>query len=1256
MRILAIRGRNLASLAGDFAVELAMPPLAQAGLFAITGPTGAGKSTLLDALCLALYDEMPRLSGAPKVAVVPGADADERLNADDVRGILRRGCAEAFAEVDFLGHDRRRYRARWELRRARGKADGRAQNQTLVLTDLDTQQRLGGTKTETLAEIRTRLGLSFEQFRRSALLAQGDFASFLRARAQERAELLERITGTQLYGELSIAAHRRARDEEDALRELEQSLAALEPLDESARAALLAGHAQQAEALAVLEARQLALRRLADWQTRAGTLAAERAEAGQALQQARAAVDAAGPRRQVWQWIRAAQPLRPLVEAVERTHTAAAAASLRLAGACQALADADAGLLQARAGAQVAGERYAAADGARVQAAPQLARAHALDARLADAALHRDTAVRLATGAAQAVESARQTLAGLQQQIGRSEAAQAEAGGWLAAHAGLEALAGQWPRWDAAFRQRLDRLREHEDARRLQAQATNEQTMAAAALADAVQRHGQAQAARLQAEAEAGRLAAALAAIDENGLAVRRRALAVRREALQPLPALVERAGVLAAQAQGLAARIEDWRAREQPLGRALDAAEAALPALRARAEEAELAARRAALAAAADVGHLRAQLEDGEPCPVCGSGEHPWARALPALDQLCGETRRHADSLREQCEAAVAAASRLQLQRIEARTRLAEAQAEAGRLAGDRTDLQARWQQRPAGECLPGDLLQPGLADALASRLADLKADMDALETQEAEARRLAQAARQAQQALTGARAAQESAEAGLAGCRGETERIERLGADARAAGERAARAAEALRAELAAPCSGLPAADARLQQAPEVLHAEAAAAVARWQDAERRRAAAVAEGAALAPRQAAAGVEAARALEAAERAAQTATEAAVVLAGLHADRAGLFDGRPTAQVEATLAQAIGQAAAGRDAAQAAVSRAADVRNHAAGQEQAARSARERADADAAEAARALGDALAEAGLDAAEARRRLGFGERWLSDEGAALDALTAALREAEVRHDERRTQAEAHAAARPPMPAADGGEVPSWPSSADAVAPEAQLAGAEAALRSARTALADLAARLRADDQRRSEGAERRTALAARRLQAAPWLALKELIGSADGSKFRGFAQSLTLEALVAHANAHLQELARRYRLRRVPGAELELMVVDRDMADEVRGVHSLSGGETFLVSLALALGLASLSSNRVQVDTLLIDEGFGTLDPDTLDIAVAALDALQGQGRQVGVISHVPALVERIGVQVRVRALGGGRSCVETIASA
>jgi exonuclease SbcC len=159
--------------------------------------------------------------------------------------------------------------------------------------------------------------------------------------------------------------------------------------------------------------------------------------------------------------------------------------------------------------------------------------------------------------------------------------------------------------------------------------------------------------------------------------------------------------------------------------------------------------------------------------------------------------------------------------------------------------------------------------------------------------------------------------------------------------------------------------------------------------------------------------------------------------------------------------------------------------------------------------------------------------------------------------------------------------------------------------------------------------------------------------EMIGSQDGSKFRTFAQSLTLDALLGYANRHLEDLARRYLLQRVPGSDLELQVIDQEMGDEVRSVHSLSGGESFLISLALALGLASLSSNRTQVESLFIDEGFGSLDPATLDIAIASLDELQSLGRKVGVISHVPAMVERIGVQVRVGVHGGGKSSVTTV---
>ena len=121
MKVLAIRGQNLASLYGPFEMDLEAPPIAGAGLFAICGPTGAGKSTLLDALCLALFGRTPRLGDHGGVKVGRAED-EERLLSNDARGLLSRGAAHGFAEVDFRGKDGRRYRARWQVRRARGKA------------------------------------------------------------------------------------------------------------------------------------------------------------------------------------------------------------------------------------------------------------------------------------------------------------------------------------------------------------------------------------------------------------------------------------------------------------------------------------------------------------------------------------------------------------------------------------------------------------------------------------------------------------------------------------------------------------------------------------------------------------------------------------------------------------------------------------------------------------------------------------------------------------------------------------------------------------------------------------------------------------------------------------------------------------------------------------------------------------------------------------------------------------------------------
>ena len=173
-----------------------------------------------------------------------------------------------------------------------------------------------------------------------------------------------------------------------------------------------------------------------------------------------------------------------------------------------------------------------------------------------------------------------------------------------------------------------------------------------------------------------------------------------------------------------------------------------------------------------------------------------------------------------------------------------------------------------------------------------------------------------------------------------------------------------------------------------------------------------------------------------------------------------------------------------------------------------------------------------------------------------------------------------------------------------------------------------------------------------LAEKQTVAERWAKLNKLIGSADGAKFKVIAQSYTLNLLLLHANKHLSYLSKRYKLQQVPDT-LALQVIDCDMCDEIRTVYSLSGGESFLISLALALGLSSLSSNNLKVESLFIDEGFGSLDAESLRTAMEALEQLQMQGRKIGVISHVQEMSERISVQVQVHKKVNGKSVLTVV---
>ncbi len=198
--------------------------------------------------------------------------------------------------------------------------------------------------------------------------------------------------------------------------------------------------------------------------------------------------------------------------------------------------------------------------------------------------------------------------------------------------------------------------------------------------------------------------------------------------------------------------------------------------------------------------------------------------------------------------------------------------------------------------------------------------------------------------------------------------------------------------------------------------------------------------------------------------------------------------------------------------------------------------------------------------------------------------------------------------------------------------------------------RDANVEAQSRLKQNEEAKAAIATRQAAVNAQQRECDRWSNLDALIGSATGKKFRDFAQGLTFQIMVSHANNQLQRMTDRYLLTRNKEEPLELCVVDNYQAAEVRPTKNLSGGESFIVSLSLALGLSQMVSNKVQVDSLFLDEGFGTLDEDALDTALEALSTLQQTGKLIGVISHVSSMKDRIATKIAVEPQSGGRSVI------
>jgi len=1226
MKILQIRGRNLASLAGDFSLDFEEGPLADAGLFAISGPTGAGKSTLLDVLSLALYDRTPRLDSNSTFQLPDGPE--ESLGVQDPRNLLRRGTADGLAEVRFVGSDGCRYRASWSVRRARGRVGGKLQAAELQLYHDGSGQPLGRNKTEVIAATQRAVGLSFDQFRRSILLAQGDFAAFLRAKGDERSELLERMTGTELYTAVSRRAHHRARELEEALRRQEDAVRAVPILDAEARAAAQAALVEHEKTVAATTGQLAVLRDHKLWWTKLAELRHKRDEARRALDEATRRWSEAATRRQALADIERVQPLRNLHQEAAQAAQAHDEAAMHLKACEGGMAEARAHDERATVALDLAAKDLERHRAEYLAAKPHLERARSLDQAINEKA----KALEAATKKLAQAEAERELRGREEQELTARQAriatALARLTNWVDDNALGVALAANWKlglapqlhafgrthaAWKALAASLPAFLAACEQAGATQQQAQERAAAGEAAMAAAHQ--------RVQA-AEADE-----AAHPEGNLGERRRALEAMREEFSKL----------GQQAISAAQAYQERRGREAEAARvrkeAKDAEIHAGQAAAARSEvEQQLSATERLLAQLGLAAH-RALLIDGQACPLCGSTHHPGT----------GPVEQTAAALEEQKRRQAARVADLLAQ--EAKDK-ATAEAHATRaIALDREA--ARWQaawETAAGQWKvlggPGDPSGAQSEAWLASKQQAVDAETRAIAAFE-------QALAQRRQASADARKCSADAIAQLEEARKALREAEGVATSALARRDGVMAQRDASRKLLDGTIETLEGAFGGLEGWREDLEADPAVFTANWTARTDEATCNLQNKEELARQLAEVGtqVELYRG-----RITQACQQRDVLLAereqiqadhaGVLAQRGEVLQGRPVAAVEAELAAEVkrceeAHAAALKQSGQAREDAARKTEAHQIAQQSLSRACEARA-----RAASALELALSAAAIDAATLQARLVHDETWIGRERSALGELELALSGQSKACDERQKDLAAHQAIDAP--------------SLTLAEVETGIRGLEPLHAQQSQEVGATRQRIEQDDRNRAQGEARARELDQARRDARVWQQLDTLIGSADGRKFRKFAQSLTLELLLGQANAELGNLAPRYLLQRVQAQDLELQVVDRDMGDEIRSTSSLSGGETFLVSLALALGLSSLASDRVRIESLFIDEGFGTLDAKTLETALSALDAVQSAGRKVGLISHVPGLAERIGVQVLVERSGPGASKVRVVA--
>ncbi|AUL75286.1 exonuclease SbcD [Pseudoalteromonas sp. 13-15] len=1216
MKITAVRIHNLASIV-DAEIDFTQAPLKDAGLFAITGDTGAGKSTFLDAICLALYTKTARLKGDKGNLIDFNGDS---IKLNDARNLLRRGKWEGFAEVDFVGQDKQLYRARYSIQRTHKKVTGKlkvAEHTLVTLPD----ETLIADKSQTLKQIESKIGLSFEQFSRAVLLAQHEFAAFLKATGDERAQLLECLTGTDKFSLIGKRIFERNKELKDKFDLLQASLSSYTLLSEDELAIKHTTLNELKQQIEHTKKTLISTEQNLNWYKQASALELALEEATKSQQHA------TNELTKIAQQSEQAKQAQSALEIKDnrKRHEYLTAQNNTLNEQISDLKTIDHATLideQVKALKTKQSELKTAQE-QKQSAEPIIAKARELDNQLA---IHTQSI----TSLTQQSEKEQQQLSELQIQFKHSQTALDEATKlntqhqqWLTEHTQLKPLANDWNFYQHSFNTYLSANEQIKATASQSKQLLEEQTKHATQLADQTKKVELQEQQLAHEQKDLKQLSEQLRQFNIEQCDSKLKNIEYLNDQRLRYQQFNQEIKHSSQQQATVAAKLVNSEQTQTTLQQSLASCEQAL-------KHSEYALNQARLRASENVEHLRTQLIPNEPCVVCGAKEHPYASSQsPQLINLIADFEASYNQAKQLHDSA--------------QTKLHQHQTQHAILVTEHAQHSQAIQSAQAKQLEIKTTMQgtrTELNDLTAQQLDETHAQLSNQKSHYFESQKQQSALQEKVNQQTNALKAEQQTQQQLHNLNSElTNKLSQVNTKHAELTSQISDLTTTLNAQFENSnfWQQLQTGSLNLndlsQQVEQYQHTYAQLEQSQKQiDTANQQ---IQQLTPLITKSESALKTLKDDLDNAQKLKNTTQSERLALFNNEQISVNDYQTRINAQLEQCQAQLTNSQQTYDNAVKKRDEHAIELKN----------------------AELRLAEQSTE--LKTLEERYNEWFSDFKAQYSEATHEQITILLTLSSEQIKAHLTQFEqlsaaltdANAALKQQQSAYTDHQNTNKPSQNHIELTE-QLAALNAKQTEQQNSLLTTNTAIEQHNQNAKSLEGKQAELATLKKRVEQWHLLNKVLGDATGKTMRNLAQTQTLKILLHYANSHLKTLNKRYELTAITQS-LDIAIIDRDMADEQRSVNTLSGGESFLVSLALALGLASLSSNKVQINSLFIDEGFGTLDSETLSVAMDALDSLQAQGRKVGVISHVSEMSERVATQVHVSKQSGGYSTIEVL---